>query len=274
MFEPDITKWIMLHEAGLRLGAFLGVFGLMALAEAALPRRARTRPRTERWAINLGITLLNTLAVRFILPAGALGAALWCEAHGVGIFNSAPMPGLFAGLASIVILDLAIYTQHVVFHRFGPLWRLHMVHHADLDIDVTTGARFHPIEILLSMGIKIALIAALGAPGWAVVAFEVVLNAMAMFNHANLRLPLWLDRGLRLFVVTPDMHRVHHSVIPRELNSNFGFNLSMWDRLFRTYKPEPEAGHEGMTIGLAHFREPERLTLPLIIAMPFKARKI
>ncbi len=261
------------NEAGVRLGAFLGIFALMAIWEVVLPRRRLREPKGKRWGVNIGITLLNTLIVRFVFPAGAVGVAVWAEGGGYGILRAIDISLAFAGVLSIVLLDLAIYTQHVVFHHVGPLWRLHMMHHTDLDLDVTSGARFHPIEIVLSMFIKIALVLFLGPPAWAVVIFEVALNVTAMFNHSNVRIPRALDRALRWVVVTPDMHRVHHSVVIRELNSNFGFNLPWWDRIFRTYTDQPGQGHEDMTIGLANFRDIKRLSLPLLVALPFTARK-
>jgi sterol desaturase/sphingolipid hydroxylase (fatty acid hydroxylase superfamily) len=269
----DTAALVIEHEPGARLGAFLGVFVFMALWELALPRRVLRERKPTRWGINLGLTFLNTVMVRFVFPAGAVGAAVFAESRGWGIFNNLDVSSGFAGVVSIVILDLAIYTQHVVFHHVGPLWRLHMMHHTDLDLDVTSGARFHPIEILLSMFIKVALVVALGAQAWSVVLFEVLLNATSMFNHSNVRLPLAVDRALRWLVVTPDMHRVHHSVIIRELNSNFGFNLPWWDRIFRTYTPQPKEGHEGMKIGLSNFRDQRSLSLPLLIALPFRTRR-
>ena len=268
-----MLDFIAANEAGVRLGVFLGIFALMAIWEVVLPRRRLREPKGARWGINIGMTLLNTLIVRFVFPAGAVGVAVWAEGGGYGILRAIDISHAFAGVLSIVLLDLAIYTQHVVFHHVGPLWRLHMMHHTDLDLDVTSGARFHPIEIVLSMFIKIALVLFLGPPAWAVVIFEVALNAMAMFNHSNVRIPLPLDRVLRWLVVTPDMHRVHHSVVVKELNSNFGFNLSWWDRIFRTYTDQPSQGHEDMTIGLANFRELKLLSLPLLVALPFTARK-
>ncbi len=268
-----MLDFIAANEAGVRLGVFLGIFALMALWEVVLPRRRLREPKGKRWGINIGMTVLNTLVVRFVFPAGAVGVALWAEGGGYGILRAIDISLAFAGVLSIVLLDLAIYSQHVVFHHVGPLWRLHMMHHTDLDLDVTTGARFHPIEIVLSMLIKIALVLFLGPPAWAVVVFEVALNAMSMFNHSNVRIPRALDSVLRWLVVTPDMHRVHHSVIVKELNTNFGFNLSWWDRIFRTYTDQPRDGHEDMTIGLANFRDLKRLSLPLLVALPFTARR-
>jgi sterol desaturase/sphingolipid hydroxylase (fatty acid hydroxylase superfamily) len=195
--------------------------------------------------------------------------ALLAQERHWGLLNNVPLPPWLGVVFGVMALDLAIYLQHVLFHAIPTLWRLHMVHHADLDIDVTTGLRFHPIEIVLSMGLKLMAVTLLGASPSAVLVFEVALNATAMFSHSNMRLPVWFDRWLRLFVVTPDMHRVHHSVIIRETNSNYGFNLPWWDRLFGTYKAQPDRSHDGMTIGLAQFRDPARLTLHRLLALPF-----
>jgi sterol desaturase/sphingolipid hydroxylase (fatty acid hydroxylase superfamily) len=262
---------ILQYEPAIRMAAFLGVLSLVALAEIIAPRRALTVSKLRRWASNLGIVFLNSALVRLIFPVAAAGFAAFAAAQGWGLFNHLALPYWAGFVASIVLLDLAIYFQHVLFHAVPALWRLHRMHHADLDFDVTTGARFHPLEILLSMLIKFAAIAALGAPAAAVIVFEVLLNATAMFNHANLRLPLALDRVLRLVVVTPDMHRVHHSVEEREANSNFGFNLPIWDRLFGTYRAQPAAGHEQMTIGLREPREAKRASdLPGMLMLPFR----
>lgn len=264
---------ILQNELTIRLGAFFGVLGAMALAEIAFPRRRLTVSRPRRWVSNLGIVFLNSALVRVLLPVTAAGFAVLAASRGWGAFNNLDAPVWVAVLASVVILDCAIYLQHVMFHAVPLLWRLHRMHHADLDFDVTTGARFHPIEILLSMLIKFAVIAVIGAPAVAVVIFEVVLNATAMFNHGNLRLPAALDRVLRLVIVTPDMHRVHHSIEDHETNSNFGFNLSLWDRVFGTYKAQPDAGHEAMTIGIRDYREPRIASdLPGMLILPFLGR--
>jgi sterol desaturase/sphingolipid hydroxylase (fatty acid hydroxylase superfamily) len=242
----------------------------MAIWELAAPRRALSLPKLRRWASNLGIVFLNSAVLRLIFPVAAVGFALLCQNRGWGFFNQHDLPTWLAVLASVVILDFAIYLQHVLFHAVPMLWRLHRMHHADLDFDVTTGARFHPIEILLSMLIKLAAIMVLGPPAVAVMIFEVILNASAMFNHSNIHLPDAVDRRLRTLLVTPDMHRVHHSIEDHEANSNFGFNLSLWDRLFGTYKAQPDAGHEGMTIGIRDYREPKLVTdLPGMLVLPF-----
>jgi sterol desaturase/sphingolipid hydroxylase (fatty acid hydroxylase superfamily) len=257
-------------EPVLRFGAFLGVFVLVALWEVLAPKRQSRFTRAQRWPHNLGLIGLNAGIVRLVAPGAAIAVAMAGEAHGWGLFNLATLPSWAAILLGVVLLDLAIYFQHVLFHAVPVLWRLHRVHHADEDYDVTTGLRFHPIEILLSLGIKCAVIAALGAPVLAVLVFEVLLNAASMFNHANARLPFVVDRWLRWLVVTPDMHRVHHSVIPRELNSNFGFNLPWWDRLFGTYRAQPAAGHEAMRIGVDGLQGPGEVRLTRLLTQPLR----
>jgi sterol desaturase/sphingolipid hydroxylase (fatty acid hydroxylase superfamily) len=259
-------------ETAIRLGFFIGVFALVALWEAVMPRRERSVSRWIRWPNNLGVVVVDTLLLRLIFPLVAIDLAAIAAEQGWGLFNNIDLPFWLAVVLSVLILDFAIYLQHVMFHAVPALWRLHRMHHADLDIDVTTGARFHPIEILLSMAIKMAVIAVIGPPVLAVLIFEIVLNATAMFNHGNIRIPEPIDRVLRLFVVTPDMHRVHHSVIPRETNSNFGFNLPWWDRLLGTYRAQPEAGHLGMTIGIEQFRTPRDLWLDRMLVQPFRRR--
>ncbi len=261
----------MESETLLRLSAFFGVLICMALLELLIPKRPLTAPKPARWFANLGIVALNTLALRLLLPVTAIGAASFANMHGWGLLNILSLHSITALLLAIVLLDLAIYAQHLLFHAMPILWRLHMVHHADHDIDVTTGLRFHPIEILLSMLIKIGVVIAIGAPMEAVLLFEIVLNGMAMFNHANIHLPAKLDRLLRLFIVTPDMHRVHHSEEKHETNSNYGFNLSVWDRLFGTYTPQPELGHTGMRIGLTQFHSANTHTLRWMLSAPFTA---
>jgi sterol desaturase/sphingolipid hydroxylase (fatty acid hydroxylase superfamily) len=256
-------------ESAIRLVVFGAVLGLTALAERLAPRRRATLSKPVRWLNNLGLVCLNTIAVRLILPLGAVGIALIAEERGWGLFNHIALPAWLAVALSVVGLDFVIYLQHVLFHAVPTLWRLHMVHHADLDFDVTTGLRFHTLEILLSMGIKLAAVMLLGTPAVAVLIFESLLNATSMFSHANMRLPDWLDRPLRLFVVTPDMHRIHHSVHSSETNSNFGFNLPWWDFLFGTYRAQPAAGHEKMTIGLSQFRDERVERLQWMLALPF-----
>jgi len=261
---------IQAYEPVIRLSAFLGIFVVMALWEALAPRRKRLFSRLARWPHNIGIVVLNTVVLRLLFPTAAIGVALAAEANGWGLFNTLGLPSLLVLVLSVVIMDFAIYLQHVLVHAVPALWRLHRMHHTDLDYDVTTGARFHPVEIVISMGLKLMVVGALGAPALAVLIFEVILNATAMFNHANVHLPEGLDRWLRLIVVTPDMHRVHHSVIPKETNSNFGFNLPWWDRLFGTYIPQPQAGHVGMTIGIEQFREGRDQRLDRMLIQPFR----
>jgi sterol desaturase/sphingolipid hydroxylase (fatty acid hydroxylase superfamily) len=261
---------LLAHEPAIRLGVFAGVFALLAGLEAWLPRRGRAFARRRRWPANLGMVVVNTLVLRLAFPAAAVGVAIAMEGRGVGLVPWLGLAGVPALLLAVVLLDLGIYLQHVMFHAVPALWRLHRMHHADLDFDVTTGLRFHPVEILLSMVVKLAVVVALGAPAAAVLLFEVLLNATSMFNHANLRLPAWLDRPLRHLLVTPDMHRVHHSAVPRETNSNFGFSLALWDRLFGTYRAQPEAGHESMTIGIPQFRDPVELRLDRLLTQPLR----
>jgi sterol desaturase/sphingolipid hydroxylase (fatty acid hydroxylase superfamily) len=242
-------------EPGIRLGCFIGVFVAMAAWELLAPRRNLSVAKPLRWASNLGLVVVNSLLLRLVATLGAVGVAFFAEARGWGLFHNIAAPPWAAIAGSVVLLDLAIYLQHVMFHAVPLFWRLHMVHHADLDVDVTTGLRFHTVEILLSLGIKAGVVMLLGAPTAAVLIFEVLLNATSMFNHSNVRMPLGLDRLLRLLVVTPDMHRVHHSIHARETNSNFGFNLPWWDFLMGTYRSQPADGHTGMTIGLTQFRD-------------------
>ena len=262
---------LLQHEPAVRLGFFFGVFAAMALWELLAPRRALGVSKAWRWTNNLGLVFLNTALLRVLFPTTAVALALAAQAERWGVLNHLDLPAWLEIVAAVVALDFAIWLQHVMFHAVPALWRLHRVHHADLDYDLTTGARFHPIEILLSMAIKFAAILLLGPPAVAVLVFEVALNASSMFNHGNVRLALGLDRLLRLAVVTPDMHRVHHSIEDHETNSNFGFNLSLWDRLFGTYKAQPDAGHERMTIGIrGHRDEREVDRLPGMLALPFR----
>jgi sterol desaturase/sphingolipid hydroxylase (fatty acid hydroxylase superfamily) len=265
-----MTESLLATEPQLRLAVFLGVLVAMALWELATPRRRQEIPRVIRWTNNLGLVVVDTIVLRMTFPILAVGLAVIVQDRGWGLFNIVAVPGWVAILVSIIVLDLVIYLQHVMFHAVPALWRLHRMHHADLEFDVTTGLRFHPVEILLSMVIKLAVVMALGPPAVAVLVFEVLLNATAMFNHSNIRLPMLVDRFLRLIVVTPDMHRVHHSIIPEETNSNFGFNLPWWDRLLGTYKAQPKAGHEGMTIGIEQFRTGRDLWLDRMLVQPIK----
>ena len=264
--------FIIDNEVFIRLSFFTGIFVLMSAWEIVSPRRFLTRSKSTRWFNNLALTFLNSILVRWIFPLSAVGIALLSRKHGWGILNVFGMPGSISGIIAIVMLDLIIYTQHVFFHKVPLFWRLHRMHHTDLDIDVTTGARFHPVEIVFSMGIKMAIVVILGAPAWSVLFFEVLLNTTSMFNHGNVFMNQRIDRFLRAFVVTPDMHRVHHSVIIQETDSNFGFNLPWWDRLFGTYRHQPSSGHEAMTVGLANYRDQKWLTLPWMLLAPFSQK--
>ncbi|WP_375054987.1 sterol desaturase family protein [Zobellella sp. DQSA1] len=258
------------YEPLVRLGLFIGVLLAMMGWELAAPRRRPQCPRRRRWPHNLALVALNTLLVRLWFPLAAVGAALVAAERGWGLLNQLSLPGWFGLLLSLLALDFIIYLQHRLFHAVPLLWRLHRLHHADLEFDVTTGLRFHPLEILLSMLIKLLAVVLLGTPALAVLIFEVLLNISSMFNHGNVRLPARLDRRLRLLVVTPDMHRVHHSILRRETDSNFGFNLPWWDRLFGTYRAQPAAGHAGMIIGLEEFRDPGELRLDRMLLQPFR----
>ena len=261
----------MENEAFIRLAIFLGLFAILASAEAVFPRRARHQSRQSRWFANWGLVLIDTLALRFVallIPALAAGAALDAGAQGWGLFNALDWPLWLEFLLAVLIFDFAIWAQHLTTHKVPVLWRLHRVHHADRDMDVTTAIRFHPVEIALSMGLKIGLVYLIGPSVFAIVVFEILLNGTAMFNHANLRLPLGVDRLLRMVLVTPDMHRVHHSVHRHEHDSNYGFSLSLWDRLFGTYIAQPEKGHDEMTVGL-QWQDERPAKLGWLLALPF-----
>jgi sterol desaturase/sphingolipid hydroxylase (fatty acid hydroxylase superfamily) len=257
------------NELWIRLSFFFGILIVMFLWEIIMPRRPLTTSKITRWFSNLSLVLIDSVAVRLAFPAGLAGVALLAQQRGWGIFNLFELPSLLKTIFGVLILDLAIYLQHVMFHSIPLLWRLHMVHHSDMDIDVTTGIRFHPIEIILSMGIKMAVVFLTGAPPFSVLIFEIILNGTSMFNHGNVRYPQQIDSFLRLFVVTPEMHRVHHSTIRWETNSNLGFNFPWWDRLFGTYRNQPAKGHLEMTIGLDQYKDPQKLTLPWLIGLPF-----
>jgi sterol desaturase/sphingolipid hydroxylase (fatty acid hydroxylase superfamily) len=261
----------------IRLAIFASVFVLMALIELGWPKRRLIVSKRKRWLTNIGISATASLLLRLMamaaVPVAAITAAFYAEAHQIGLLNTVSWPAWIKIVVALLVLDLAIWVQHLASHKVPLFWRLHQVHHADRDIDVTTAVRFHPVEIALSMLWKIVVVVPLGAPPLAVFLFEVILNACAMFNHANIALPAWLDRGLRLVVVTPDMHRVHHSVKRREHNSNYGFNLSLWDRLFRTYTPEPEAGQLGMTIGLPPYQSEAPTRFGWSLWLPFRQQK-
>jgi sterol desaturase/sphingolipid hydroxylase (fatty acid hydroxylase superfamily) len=260
----------MLPRGAIRLAAFIAIFAAMALWEAWAPRRVRSYSRLRRWPSNLAISALNTALLRILLPATAVSLALVGERLSWGLLNNLTISAWMKIVAAVVLLDATIYLQHVMFHAVPALWRVHRMHHADLDFDVTTGARFHPIEILLSMLIKFGVMAALGTPATSVLIFEVLLNATSMFNHGNVRIPVRLDRYFRWLLVTPDMHRVHHSIVVGETNSNFGFNLPWWDRLLGTYREQPAAGHDGMIIGIEQFREARELWLDRMLLQPLR----
>jgi len=265
-----MAVWMSAHEAMIRLGCFLTVVTAMALWERIAPRRSLALPRSTRWFSNLGLMVLGSVAARLLVPVAATGVALFAARQGSGLFNQIAAPAWVALVVSVVALDAAIYLQHLMFHAVPLLWRLHLVHHADVDVDTSTGVRFHPIEIVVSLLIKCAVILLLGPPVAAVILFEVLLNATALFNHGNVRLPRALDRRLRWLVVTPDMHRVHHSVHSDETNSNFGFNLPWWDRLCGTYRAQPRDGHSGMIIGLHEPRDPRLVArLSGVLRLPF-----
>ncbi len=259
----------MQQEPVIRMAMMLGVLAIMATWEWVAPRRALSVSKAYRWSNNFGVIALGTLLTRLVVPAGAVGLAVFVESQGWGLLQVVNLPLWLTVLIAIVVLDFTIWAQHVMFHAIPTLWRLHRMHHADLDIDVTTGLRFHPLEILLSFGIKATVIVALGVPAVAVLLFEIILSSLAMFNHSNVRMPLAVDRVLRLLIVTPDFHRVHHSWYPHETNSNFGFNLSLWDRIMGTYRAQPDDGHDGMTIGINQFRDPKWERLDKMLIQPF-----
>lgn len=266
-----------MSEAAIRLAAFLSIFAAMAAFELWSPRLERDEMRgalkSRRWFTNVAMVVLSSILVRILFPAAAVGAALWAQKQGLGLFRLAGIDPVLAGIVGFVFLDLAVWAEHWASHRIPILWRIHRMHHADTGFDLTTALRFHPLEIVLSMVWKAAIVVALGVPVVAVLVFEIVLNGMAMFNHANARLPLGLDRILRLLVVTPDMHRVHHSSIPTETDSNYGFNFPFWDRIFGTYNDQPRLGHDGMEIGLREFRDGSSANLLWALALPFRGAK-
>jgi sterol desaturase/sphingolipid hydroxylase (fatty acid hydroxylase superfamily) len=262
--------FLLSHEPLLRLAIFGGILAAMAAWEMLAPRRAFAVGRARRWPNNLAVVVIDTLVIRLAFPVTAIGVAVFAEAKGWGLFNILGAPAWLTIPLAVVLLDLAIYLQHVVFHAVPILWRLHRMHHADLGFDTTTGIRFHPFEIVLSMAIKLAVVLVLGIPAIAILIFEILLNATSLFNHGNVRIPVGIDRLLRWVVVTPDMHRVHHSLRMEETNSNFGFNLPWWDRAFGTYRAQPAAGHDAMDIGLADFRDPADLRIDRMLVQPFR----
>lgn len=265
---PD---WIVANEIALRVGIFAGLLGLLAGSEAVFPRRSRALPRGRRWTVNLMLMVAGAVVVRLIVPVTAVGVAAIAAERSWGVLNTAPIPLWIAVPVAVILLDLAIYGQHVAFHRIPALWRLHRVHHCDIEFDVTTGIRFHPGEIVLSMLYKLAVIVALGAPPVAVILFEILLSGGSAFTHANLRLPDGVDRRLRMAFVTPDMHRIHHSVYRDETDSNYGFNLAVWDRVFGTYRAQPRDGHDAMAIGLERFRGAESRDLGQLLLLPARS---
>ena len=270
MNVTEIEKFVLDSEALLRLSCFGAIFLVMMLWEIVAPRRALSVSKLQRWTHNIALLLVNSVVLRLLFPAAAVGIAYAVNNSGWGLFNQLELPFWFEVIAAVLLLDLAIYLQHLLMHQLPLLWRLHRVHHADLDIDMTTGSRFHTIEIVFSMLVKWLVIFLLGPALLAVLIFETLLNGMAVFNHANVSLPLKLDRLLRLLLITPDVHRVHHSILRHETNSNYGFNLSIWDRAFGTYIDQPEKGHSAMTIGIPEFRDPEQVDrLPGMLTLPF-----
>lgn len=270
-----MTYYLFTHENLFRILSFITMLVVMGIWESAAPRRLASVSRVLRWKNNLALVVFNTLAVKIIFPLSAAGLSLQLVKHDIGLINYWHLTGFWIIAISVVILDLAIYLQHRLFHIIPLFWRFHKVHHADLDYDVTTGLRFHTVEIILSMLIKFAVIFILGIPAVAVIIFEIILNAMSMFNHSNIKLPLKLDAVLRCFLVTPDMHRIHHSVISNETNSNFGFNLPLWDRIFFTYIAQPRLGHTNMTIGLSRYRDIIQVqTIWGILILPFRQQRL
>lgn len=257
------------NEAAVRFAFFFGILVIMAIWELLSPRRILNTSKKVRWMSNLGVVAVDTLVLRILFPLLAIHIAFMAQEKEWGLLHYLDLPPWLSVVIGVLFLDMIIYLQHIMFHAVPAFWRLHMMHHADLDFDVTTGLRFHPIEIIMSMFIKMGSVAAIGASPLAVIVFEILLNGTSMFNHGNIKMPFNVDKLLRLLVVTPDMHRVHHSVTIRETNSNFGFNFPWWDRLMGTYRAQPAAGHEGMTIGLSQFRDEKRNTLPWMLVLPF-----
>jgi len=267
------NQFVLENEVTIRLSFFFGVFAVMAIWEIIAPRRALIVSKIIRWINNLGLVFFNSLILRILFPAAAIGVAAFAQEHGWGLLNYYELPLIVAVIISVIAMDFIIYLQHIIFHAVPVLWRLHRVHHADMDYDITTGARFHTLEIILSMLIKFATIIVLGTPLVAVVIFEVILNALAMFNHSNVGLPKSLDTILRWFIVTPDMHRIHHSVEDDETNSNFGFNLTWWDRLLGTYREQARDGQLGMTIGIHEFKDIKQTNwITGMLMLPFKGK--
>jgi sterol desaturase/sphingolipid hydroxylase (fatty acid hydroxylase superfamily) len=253
----------------LRTYAFFSIISTVIIWEFFQSKRPLKQSKSKRWFNNLALIGLDSLIVRFLLPAGAVGIATWAEERGFGLLNTVELNTTLSIILAVIILDMIIYWQHRLFHVVPILWRLHQVHHADRDIDVSTGLRFHPIEILVSMMIKFTAVILLGAPAAAVILFEVILNGMAMFNHGNIKLPKTLDTWIRILFVTPDMHRVHHSILKHETNSNYGFNMSIWDKVFGSYHAQPDMGHQNMTIGLEQYQAQPTHSILWMLRLPF-----
>ncbi|MEE9314141.1 MAG: sterol desaturase family protein [Rhizobiaceae bacterium] len=269
----NFEELVSSQEGIIRLGVFVGLFALFALTEYFTPRRKLTMLKSHRWFTNIAIIILDGALVRVIFPAAAVGVALWANANGWGLFNLIEVPFWLAALISIVVLDFAVWWSHLLSHKIPLLWRIHRMHHSDRDIDVSTAIRFHPIEIIVSMAWKVCWVIALGAPAVAVILFEILLNGLALFNHSNTKLPLWLDAIVRKLIVTPDMHRVHHSIIVSETDSNYGFNLSIWDRMFSTYTAQPKLGHDDMIIGIEEWQDEGPTKLGWTLSVPFISQK-
>ena len=266
-----MKSFFLEYSDALRLVVFAVALVLMLCLEAAFARKARTQNRLGRWRTNAAMIVIDSALLKLMFPVAASAAALWCQTQGWGVLNSVDLPVWASIVIALIALDFLIYVQHVASHKIPILWALHKVHHTDRDIDVTTALRFHPLEIALSMLFKVACVAAIGAPFVVVVIFEITLNACAIFNHSNWNLPKAVDRRLRLFMVTPDMHRVHHSIVPQETNSNYGFSVSVWDFLFKTYVDQPSVGHDDMTIGLAQHQDVNPSSLRWALLLPFRA---
>lgn len=271
-----LSNTLLINESPLRLGSFIAILSILLILETLIPYRANTAKRTTRWISNIGLAALSALLVRLLSSASLIllpvTLATFLQEQQWGLFHWLGFGPLTSFLLTLLILDLIIYGQHVLFHHTPLLWRLHRVHHTDVNLDTTSGVRFHPVEIGLSLLLKLLAVGLLGAPAAGVIAFEILLNGAALFNHSNIKLPKNLDRLLRLIIVTPDMHRVHHSTLPKETNSNFGFNLPWWDWLFKTYKAQPQEGHLNMNIGLKDFPEGQKLTLLKLLTLPFNKR--
>ena len=277
-----MDNWIIDYETAIRLSFFFGILILMAILQTLFPRRKRARSSNNstssfRWLNNLSLAFLASIFTRIVLPISLVSFAFYCQESDWGLFNQAffkSINSMVIFIFSLVLFDLIIYWQHRIFHYIPLLWRLHKVHHSDQHFDVTTGIRFHPLEILLSIAIKFAVVLIFGLTAESIIVFEVILNGLALFNHSNFKIPLTVDYYLRKFIVTPDMHRVHHSQIPKETNSNFGFNISLWDRLFGSYRDQPSLGHDGIEIGLKEFKGTEQPNeLSTLLMMPFSSKK-